>query len=161
MNRSTIPQAPSDRIFAALVYLLPLFEVYTYGIYVFQDIPILRDFYAPFEPMMRVYGSSMGGILVFFLIYLGVVANHQVAHFIRFNALQAILIEVLVFLCGLLIKHLIVPVFQTSMVTQSIVSALFLATFVASVYGIIMSSIGKYAEIPKISETAYLQIDRM
>jgi hypothetical protein len=68
---------------------------------------------------------------------------------------------VLVFLCGLLIKHLIVPVFQTSMVTQSIVSALFLATFVASVYGIIMSSIGKYAEIPKISETAYLQIDRM
>jgi hypothetical protein len=160
MNRPS-PQPPAvDRLFAALPYLIPLMEVYGFGIFIFQQIPFLLSLYEPLMPLMQAYNNSYGNILVFLLLYFGVVSNPRVAHIIRFNALQAILLDILVFLCSLALKYLIAPIFQASIVTQSLMGAVFLGTLAACAYAIAMTAAGKYAEIPKLSEAAYMQVDR-
>jgi hypothetical protein len=45
-----------------------------------------------------------------------------------------------------------------SLLTETLYNTIFLGTLVACIYAIIQSAMGKYAEIPGISEAAYSQV---
>ena len=80
-----------DRIFAALVYLLPLMEVYQFSQPLLRVIPFFNIIYVPLQPLMQLYyGFPFAGIIIFFALFLGVVRNERISHFVRFNAMQAI-----------------------------------------------------------------------
>jgi hypothetical protein len=134
--------------------------VYSFGIYVFQQYPIVKLLYQPLLPLMLVYSVPFGGFALFILLYLGVVINPRFARFIRFNVLQAILIGILIALCELALTYILLPILSGSIVLQVLMNIIFLGTIAASFYGIVMSALGKYAEIAKISEAAHIQIDR-
>jgi hypothetical protein len=157
MSKQTV-DAPTDRLFGILPHFLPIMEVFVYGIFVIQAVPLLRDFYGFLQPIMQAYNSGFTSFLVFILLYVGVVNNPSVSHFIRFNVLQSILIGILASLCGLILRYMILPAFGTSMVTQVVMSAIFIPTFGICIYSMIMSGLGKYAEIPQLSETTYLHL---
>ena len=107
-----------------------------------------------------INNSGFGGFILFIGLYLAVVNNQKVSRFIRFNTLQAILIGILISLCGLLLQYVILPVLGMGAVTQVLMNVVFLGTIAASGYGIIMSAMGEYTQIPQLSETAQIQIDR-
>jgi hypothetical protein len=44
--------------------------------------------------------------------------------------------------------------------TQVLMNTVFFGTWVMAIYGISMSALGKYTEIPQLSETAQMQVDR-
>jgi len=134
-----------DRIFAALVYLLPLYSAFAFGIFIFQQIPFLGAALAiALYPLAFLYSSlgSFGSLIIFFVLFFAVVRNPRISHFIRFNTMQAILIEILVYLLGLVLGFV----------------ARGLGANLVVVYSIIQSVIGKYADIPTISEAAYSQV---
>lgn len=164
-------QTAADRFFGSVAYLLPIIEVFSFGVFIFKEFPIVALIYVPLAPLMWIYGTiagiSAGGVgfgsFIFFLIlYLGVVTNRQIARFIRFNTLQAILIGILIALCGLTFDiFLPLPVIGEGSLTHQVFSSvIFLITIAVSGYGIVTSLLGKYTEIPKLSETAQMQIDR-
>lgn len=148
-----------DRIFAALVYLLPLYSAFAFGIFIFQQIPFLGAALAiVLTPLAFLYSSlgSFGSLIIFFVLFLAVVRNPRISHFIRFNTMQAILIDILVSLLRLVLDF--VARGGANLVVETLFNVVFLGAFAACVYSIIQSVIGKYADIPTISEAAYSQV---
>ena len=149
-----------DRIFAALVYLLPLYSAFDFGDSIFQQIPFLEAaLVIVLTPLAFLYSSlgSFGSLIVFFVLFLAVVRNPRISHFIRFNTMQAILIDILVSLLGLVLKFFDERL-GANFVLETLFNVVFLGAFAACVYSIIQSVIGKYADIPTISEAAYSQV---
>jgi hypothetical protein len=148
-----------DRIFAALVYLLPLYSAFAFGIFIFQQIPFLGAALAiALYPLAFLYSSlgSFGSLIIFLVLFLAVVRNPRISHFIRFNTMQAILIDILVYLLGLVLGF--VARGGANLVVETLFNVVFLGALAACVYSIIQSVIGKYADIPTISEAAYSQV---
>ena len=148
-----------DRIFAALVYLLPLYSAFALGDSIFQQIPFLgAALVIVLTPLAFLYSSlgSFGSLIIFFVLFLAVVRNPRISHFIRFNTMQAILIDILVSLLRLVLDF--VARGGANLVVETLFNVVFLGAFAACVYSIIQSVIGKYADIPTISEAAYSQV---
>jgi 4-amino-4-deoxy-L-arabinose transferase-like glycosyltransferase len=149
-----------DRIFAALVYLLPLYSAFALGDSIFQQIPFLgAALVIVLTPLAFLYSSlgSFGSLIIFFVLFLAVVRNPRISHFIRFNTMQAILIDILVSLLGLVLGF-VARGLGANLVVETLFNVVFLGAFAACVYSIIQSVIGKYADIPTISEAAYSQV---
>jgi 4-amino-4-deoxy-L-arabinose transferase-like glycosyltransferase len=149
-----------DRIFAALVYLLPLYSAFALGDSIFQQIPFLgAALVIVLTPLAFLYSSlgSFGSLIIFFVLFFAVVRNPRISHFIRFNTMQAILIDILVYLLGLVLGF-VARGLGANLVVETLYNVVFLGAFAACVYSIIQSVIGKYADIPTISEAAYSQV---
>ena len=149
-----------DRIFAALVYLLPLYSAFAFGDSIFQQIPFLgAALVIVLTPLAFLYSSlgSFGSLIIFFVLFFAVVRNPRISHFIRFNTMQAILIDILVSLLGLVLKFFAQGL-GANLALETLYNVVFLGAFAACVYSIIQSVIGKYADIPTISEAAYSQV---
>ena len=149
-----------DRIFAALVYLLPLYSAFAFGVFIFQQIPFLGAALAiALYPLAFLYSSlgSFGSLIIFFVLFFAVVRNPRISHFIRFNTMQAILIDILVYLLGLALGF-VARGLGANLALETLFNVVFLGAFAACVYSIIQSVIGKYADIPTISEAAYSQV---
>lgn len=154
----------SERFFACLAYLLPLVEVVglllRIGIQrsLFGQIPALGVVLVPILPLVQIYfGIPFMGLIIFFALFLLVVRNEKVSHFIRFNTMQAILIDIVLFLCSILLQ-ILTPVPGTSFAIETLVNTIFLGVVAAVIYSVAQSLLGRYAEIPAISDAVYMQV---
>lgn len=155
----------ADRIFASLPYLLPLMDGLSFSSPFFSQFPNLRILILPLVPLLQIYGiinSSLfgfGSLILFLALYFLVVRNENIAHFIRFNTLQAILIGIVLSLCGLILGVILAPVLGiNSFAMQTLMTTIFLGVVAAFFYSVVQSVLGRYAEIPTISEAVYMQI---
>ncbi|MEB3227334.1 MAG: Tic20 family protein [Synechocystis sp.] len=148
-----------DKLFGALVYVIPLLDAYVFGEFIFQQFPILGLIYLPILPLLKFYYQfPFGSFLVFIILFMAVVRNSNISHFIRFNAMQSILIGILLSLFGLILAYVFKPAFGSSLITETLYNFAFLGALASSIFGIVQSLLGRYAEIPTISEAAYSQV---
>ncbi len=147
----------SDRIFASLPYLLPLIDGLAFGRFLFQQFPVLQLLLIPLAPLMQIYSLPFASLVIFFALYLGVVRNENISHFIRFNAMQAILLDIVLMLCGLVLP-LLRSAFQVAFIAETLYNMVFLGVLAAFVYAVIQSALGRYAEIPPLSDAVYMQV---
>jgi len=150
---TTVP----DRIFASLPYLLPLIDGLAFGRFLFTQFPVLQLLLIPLSPLMQIYSLPFASLVIFFALYLGVVRNENISHFIRFNAMQAILLDIILMLCGL-----VLPIFarglQVAFIAETLYNMVFLGALAAFVYAVVQSALGRYAEIPPLSDAVYMQV---
>ena len=147
-----------DRIFACLPYLLPLMHGFTFGVFLLQEFPVLQYLFLPLIPLLQIYSSiPFASLIVFFALYLLVVRNEIISHFIRFNTMQAIMIDIVILLCSLLLR-ILVPIPGASFATQTISSTIFLGIVAAVAFAVTQSLRGKYAEIPALSDAVHMQV---
>ena len=151
---TTVP----DRIFASLPYLLPLIDGLWFGRFLFTQFPVLQLLLIPLAPLRQIYDNlPFASLIIFFALYLGVVRNENISHFIRFNAMQAILLDIVLMLCGL-----VLPIFsqglQVAFIAETLYNMVFLGAFAAFVYAVVQSLLGRYAEIPPLSDAVYMQV---
>ena len=150
---TTVP----DRIFASLPYLLPLIDGLWFGRFLFTQFPVLQLLLIPLAPLIAIFGLPLASVIIFFALYLGVVRNENISHFIRFNAMQAILLDIVLMLCGL-----VLPIFsnglQVAFIAETLYNMVFLGAFAAFVYAVVQSLLGRYAEIPPLSDAVYMQV---
>jgi hypothetical protein len=59
---------------------------------------------------------------------------------------------------GIIWQYVLAPIFEFGLLTQTLFNAVFLGTIVAVGYSVIQSALGRYAEIPTISEAVYMQV---
>jgi uncharacterized membrane protein len=147
-----------DRIFASLPYLLPLMDVLPFGGFLFKQFPAIALIYLPLQPLLAIYSQPFVSLVVFFVLFLAVVRNEKIAHFVRFNVMQAILIGIVLALLGLAFSILVPVLRGTGLLLETLSNVIFLGTLAASFYGIVQSALGRYAEMPGISEASYLQV---
>ena len=148
------------RLLSCLPYILPLIEVRQFGDLLFSLFPFLELLYVPLSPVAQLYKSiPFGDFILFFALYLLVVRNEKVQHFIRFHTLQALLLSIFTYLCtavlqlvGFVQKGVSLPL---DMFWSVMFTLIFLAVVGASIFSIVQAVRGLYAEIPLISEAAY------
>ncbi|MGF1479372.1 MAG: Tic20 family protein [Cyanophyceae cyanobacterium] len=146
-----------DRIFGALVYALPLIYVLPFGQFLLRQFPALGIIYVPLAPLITIYQFPFAGIIIFFVLFLAVVRNERISYFIRFNTMQAILIDILLVLCDFLLQ-ILGRGLGVNLLTETLYNVVFLGTLVTCFYSIIQSALGRFAEIPTISEAVYSQV---
>lgn len=148
----------TDKIFASLPYLLPLIDGLEFGRFLFQQFPVLQLILLPLLPLLQIYSSiPFAGLIIFFALYFLVVRNERIAHFIRFNTMQAILIDIVIILCSLILG-ILVKAIQVSFIVETLYNMIFLGVLAACIYSIVQSLLGRYAEIPTISDAVHMQV---
>ncbi len=147
-----------DRIFACLPYLLPLVEGVAFGSYLLSQFPPLRVILIPILPVLAIYnGVPFAGLIIFFALFMLVVRNDKIPHFIRFNTMQAILLDIVLFLC-----RIVVDIFNqvpgANFAIETLANTIFIGLVIAIVYSVAQTIMGRYAEIPAISDAVYMQV---
>ncbi|MBD2292381.1 hypothetical protein H6G06_02510 [Anabaena sphaerica FACHB-251] len=152
---TTVP----DRIFACLPYLLPLIESLVFGSFLLRQFPVLAVLLFPVLPVKAVYDAlgPLGQIIVFFALFMLVVRNEKINHFIRFNTMQAILLDIVIFLCSILLR-ILTPVPGAGFAIETLANTIFLGIVAAVVYSLFQCLMGRYAEIPAISDAVHMQV---
>lgn len=147
-----------DRLLASLPYLLPLVDGYSFGSFLFRDFPILQVVFQPLYPLIWLNRSFwFVGIAVFFLLLFLVVRNTNINHFIRFNTMQAILLDIVLIIVQVILQ-LLAPAVQGGLVLETIMNAVFLAMIAAVSFSVVQTLRGQYAEIPTISNAVHMQV---
>jgi Chloroplast import apparatus Tic20-like len=147
-----------DRILACLPYLLPLIEVFAFGQFLLNDFPLLGLIFLPLLPLLKIYyGVRYAGMIIFFALWLLVVRNEKIHHFIRFNTMQAIILDIVIFLCSIL-TDIVKLVPGSGFAMQTLYTTIFMGIVAAVVYSVAQSLMGKYAEIPAISDAVHMQV---
>jgi uncharacterized membrane protein len=152
---TTVP----DRIFACLPYLLPLIDSLVFGSFLLRQFPVLGVLLLPLLPIRLVYNGlgQIGQIIVFFALFILVVRNEKINHFIRFNTMQAILLDIVIFLCSILFQML-QPIPGAGFAIETLANTIFLGIVAAVAYSVFQSLMGRYAEIPAISDAVHMQV---
>ena len=145
-----------DRIFAALVYSIPLSIALSFSQFVIQYVPqaliaVIDIFLLPLNIVQRII--PFGDIVIFFALFLLVVRNERIKHFIRFNTMQSLLLDIALTLLGLGLGIL-----GSNLITAVLSSVIFMVTLTVCIYSIIQCALGKYPDIPAISEAVYTQV---
>lgn len=146
------------RILACLPYILPLVESKDFGDYLFRDFPPLQLLLYPLSPFLNLISLPFAGLIIFFVLFLLVVRNERIPHFIRFNTMQAILIDILVILCQVVATYVLKPVIQIDFILQTLFTTVFLGVVATISYSIFQSVRGNYAEIPTLSDAVHMQV---
>ena len=148
----------SERIFACLPYLLPMVQGIGFGLILFNQFPPLANAFLPIVVLSSIYTSiPFAGLIIFFALFLLVVRNEKISHFIRFNTMQAILLDIVIFLFSIVLQ-ILEPVPGTGFAIETLANTLFLGIVAAFVYSVAQSLLGRYAEIPAISDAVYMQV---
>ncbi|XTZ11830.1 MAG: Tic20 family protein [cyanobacterium endosymbiont of Rhopalodia inflata] len=154
-----------DRIFGTLVYCFAIFDAIFFSTFLVNQFPLFSFFLLPGFPIAVVYRFSVqlfgmfGSFLVFMILFLGIVRNYRISHFVRYNTMQTILIGILLSLIQLIMQWALIPAFGNSgLFIETLYNVVFLGSIAASYYSMIQSVLGRYAEIPTISEAAYSQV---
>lgn len=150
---------PLDRTFACLPYLLPLLDGLTFSGPFFRQFPMLQPLLLPLLPLIQIYrGIPLMGLIIFFALFLLVVRNENISHFIRFNTMQAILLDIVLVLCSIVMSYILQPVLGGGLLLDTLFNVIFLGTIAAIVFSVVQSVLGRYAEIPTLSNAVYMQV---
>lgn len=153
--------SPPDRIFSALVYLLPMIRALPFGIGLLTAIPALGQIVllaiGPFLQLYTILNNSIPffQLIVFFALYLGVVRNYRFSNFLRYNVMQALLIGIAISIVGIITNLLGL---DNNLLGETLHTLTFLAAFGASIYSLVRSATGLFPELPMISDAAYQYI---
>jgi uncharacterized membrane protein len=161
MNWSSSPSI-SDRIFAALPYVLPITAGIPYGVELINQFPLFGFLLLPLSPLIRVYMGleqtiPFFGLIIFFALILLVVRNERISRFIRFNTMQAILLSFILAVFSLILS-ILNPNLVGELIASTLANMLFLGMLVSVGYSLVQTLRGEYAEIPTISDAVHMQV---
>ncbi len=152
---------PTDRIFSGLAYMLPMASALPFGSVVLGQFSFLVPFVALVAPF-SAFTSGFGGLLVFILLIALVINNQRISHFIRYNVMQSLLLMIVLTLLELVFfrffGQLLGGVDFFTMILQVLSNTIFLGTLGACCFSIVQSALGRYPEIPALSDVVYTQV---
>ena len=146
------------RAAAAAMYLIPWMDCLMLGRFIFQEWTSFQIFHDLPMPLLMIYGcNAFMPLIIFFVLFLCVVRNTKLPHFLRFSAMQSIMLDIVVMLANILVMY------APSEVTHSILMPIFMnASFVSILatifYCMIHTLAGRYCDLPWISEAVYIQV---
>ncbi|MEI6615221.1 MAG: Tic20 family protein [Cyanobium sp. ELA507] len=149
-----------QRLLAALAYLLPWSDAIPFGQALFGPLPWLRWLTLPALPVVQLQEAiPLGSLVLFMLLFLAVVRNPQVPYLIRFNVLQAILLDIVLVLLSLAFNILLGPLGGSlGFLVRTLQNTVFLGALLLVLFAVVQNLRGKEADIPTVSEAVRMQL---
>ena len=138
------------RLFSGFLYTLPLRSSIPLGYFLFYKYSFLKIILFITFPISIIEKSlPFGGLLLFLILFLGLVRNQKIPYFIRYNAFQALLLDISLIIISYIFK--IFPLIQLG-------SVVFIFTICIIIYSIFQCINGTEPEIPFISKSVRMQL---
>ena len=153
-----------QRLVAPLMYLLPWGDAIPLGFGpdgLFLQYPVLRALVLPALPLMQLERSipfGLGGLLLFFVLFLAVVRNPNVPYFLRFNALQALLTDIALIVLSIGFRLLLQPIAAGSLLLGTLSSAVVVAVLAILLFSLVECLRGREPDLPGISQAVRMQL---
>ena len=149
---------PWQRLLAVLFYLFPWGDALPFGSALISVFPWLIWLQLPALPFLMLQQSvPFGGLVLFLVLYLAVVRNPKVPDYLRFNALQAILLDILLSVLSIGFRVLLSPL-GDSIVLRTLNNTIFIGFIAVLFYALLQCFRGKEADLPTISEAVRMQL---
>ncbi|KAK8506040.1 hypothetical protein V6N13_002693 [Hibiscus sabdariffa] len=150
------PTPATDRLISVAAYSLPFFNSLQYGRYLFIQYPQLGTLFEPILPFLSLYKSvPYASFVAFFALYLGVVRNPSFSHYVRFNSMQAVTLDVLL-VVPLLLTRILNPG-RAGLGFKAMVwghTGVFVFSCLCFVYGVVSSILGRTPYLPFVADAA-------
>ncbi|WOL14325.1 protein TIC 20-II, chloroplastic [Canna indica] len=158
MVRSPVPA--SDRLISALAYTLPFIDSLHYVSFLFARVPAAAATIAPILPLAAAYRSvPYAAFVAFFALYLGVVRNPSLSRYVRFNSMQAVVLDVLLALPALFQRVFGTPSRGVGFrVMEMGYHAIFAFSFACFVYSMFSCVLGRTPNLPIVAAAADRQL---
>jgi hypothetical protein len=152
-----------QRLLALLPYSLTWSDALPFGRDLFSSFPALNALMLPAMPALLVQnlgsmgGMNLGGLLLFVLLFAAVVRNPQVPYTIRFNTLQALMLDILLVVIGLVFQ-LLQSLLGGGLLFRTLANTVFLGTLLILLFTVVQVLRGKEADLPTLSEAVRMQL---
>ncbi|CDP13718.1 unnamed protein product [Coffea canephora] len=148
-----------DRLISAICYFFPFFDGIQYGKYVITQFAPVQALVQPLVPAIKVFKAfPLNGFLVFLTLYFVVVRNTNFSRYVRFNTMQAIVLDVLLIFPDLL-ERTFNPRDGVGLdLLMSFDSTVFLYLLVCLIYGSSSCLLGQLPRLPLVAEAADRQV---
>ncbi|WP_413295739.1 Tic20 family protein [Synechococcus sp. MIT S9452] len=147
-----------QRLLGLLAYLLPWSDALSFGRELYNLFPWISYLALPATPVLLLERSiPFGGFLLFLVLFLVVVRNPNVPYYLRFNVLQAILLDILLVVLALAFNVLLSPL-GNSLMIRTLNNTVFIGALVLVLYASIQCIRGKEADLPSLSEAVRMQL---
>ena len=153
-----------QRLVAPLMYLLPWSDAIPLGFGpdgLFLQYPVLRPLVLPALPLMQLERSipfGLGGLLLFFVLFLAVVRNPNVPYFLRFNALQALLTDIALIVLNIGFRLLLQPIAAGTLLLGTLSSAVVVTVLAILLFSLVECLRGREPDLPGISQAVRMQL---
>ncbi|XP_008805834.1 protein TIC 20-I, chloroplastic-like [Phoenix dactylifera] len=147
------------RTLACIPYLMPLHETWMYAETAYHLHPFLEDFEYLTYPFLGFIGSlpSWSLMAYFFVAYLGVVRRKEWPHFFRFHVVMGMLLEIALQVIGTVSRWMPLAVYWGKIGMHFWTAVVFAYLF--TVLECMRCALGgMYADVPFVSDAAYIQI---
>jgi len=146
------------KILGILLYMIPWADSLTFGNHLYIKYPFSQIIQIPAIPIIIIERLlPFGNLLLFLAIFIGLVRNNKVSYFIRFNALQSLLINIGIIIISFIFEIFLSP-FANSLIMRTLSSTLLISLFSIITYCIWSCTQGDEPNLPGISEATKMQL---
>ena len=146
------------KILGVLLYMIPWSDSLTFGNHLYLKYPFIQIIQIPAIPIFIIERSiPFGNLLLFLAIFLGLVRNNKVSYFLRFNALQSLLINIGIIILNFIFQIFFSP-FGNSLIIRTFSSTLLISIFSMIAYCVWSCTQGNEPNLPGISEATKMQL---
>ena len=146
------------RLLAILLYMIPWADCLSFGNHLYIKYPFTQIIQLPAIPIIFIERSiPFGNLLLFLGIFFGLARNNKVSYFLRFNALQSLLINIGIIILSFIFEIIFNP-FLNSLIVRTLSSTLLISLFSMIFYCICACIKGNEPNIPGISQATKMQL---
>ena len=146
-----------QRLTSAFLYTLPLKAAIPFGNYLFYKYSFLNILKIIVFPVAIIEQSlPLGGLLFFLILFAGLVRNPNIPYFVRYNACQALLLDISLIIITYLLRILSISSLGSFMYMLGAIIFIFILCIF--IYSISQCIYGVEPEIPFISKSVRMQI---
>ena len=146
------------KILSVFLYMIPWADCLIFGNHLYIKFPITQIIQIPAIPIILIERSlPFGNLLLFLAIFIGLVRNSKASYFLRFNALQSLLINIGIIIAGFIFEIFLSP-FGNSLIIRTFSSTLLISLFFMITYCVWSCTQGNEPNLPGISQATKMQL---
>ena len=147
-----------EKISGILLYMIPWADCLGFGNHLYIKYPFTQIIQIPAIPIIILQRSiPFGNLLLFLAIFIGIVRNTKISYFLRFNALQALLINIGIIIISFIVEIIFSP-FENLLIIRTLSSTLLISLFSIITYCVWSCTQGDEPNLPVISEATKMQL---
>ena len=147
-----------QRLIGAFIYMLPWSDALPFGTSLFIQFPLLQWIAIPAFPLIILERLiPLGSLILFFVLFLFVIRNPKVPYFIRFNTLQALLLDITIILISYAFRIILQPL-GSGLMMRTFSSTILVGVLTIIIFTISESLKGNEADLPLFSEAVKMQL---
>ena len=146
------------KILGILLYMIPWVDSLKFGNHIYLKYPFTQIIQIPAIPIIIIEQTiPFGNLLLFLAIFIGLVRNNKVSYFLRFNALQSLLINIGIIIISFIVDIFFSP-FENSLIIRTFSTTLLISLFSMITYCVWACTHGNEPNIPGITQATKMQL---